>query len=146
MTGKLQLLRSNQNEKDILHKAESITRLQRPYIKKILVNLAVTNPYNADLLCEYIIDEQTQFNIKESTKEGKIKTLVWLSAYFNHEKSFKEITKQHILSYLNSLRRPLSDDASQRWVFIQSTNDLLILQHIGRLTIVEINTLFLIIF
>ena len=81
----------------ILKKADSITRLQRPYIKKILRDLALSNPRNANLICEYIITEETQFNIKESTKEGKIKTMVWLSAYFKHTKSFREMEKGDIL-------------------------------------------------
>jgi hypothetical protein len=81
------------NDDIIIRKADSITRLQRPYIKKILRDLALPNPSNANLICEYIINEETQFNIKESTKEGKIKTLVWLSACFSHNKSFKEMTK-----------------------------------------------------
>lgn len=60
------------NDDILVQKADSITRLQRPYIKKILRNLALTNPTNADLISDYIINEETQFNIKESTKEGKI--------------------------------------------------------------------------
>ena len=104
------------NHDIIVQKVDSITRLQRPYIKKILRNLALTNPTNAYLISEYIINEETQFNIKESTKEGKIKTLVWLSAYFNDTKSFREMTKEDILSYLSGLRKPVSEDASQRWV------------------------------
>ena len=104
------------NDDIVVQKADSITRLQRPYIKKILRNLVITNPTNAFLITEYIINEETQFNIKESTKEGKIKTLVWLSAYFNNTKSFKAMTKEDILSYLNNLRKPVSEDASQRWI------------------------------
>ena len=79
----------------LVQKADSITRLQRPYIKKILRNLASSNEVNANLICEYIINEEAQFNIKESTKEGKIKILVWISANFLHTKSFKEITKDY---------------------------------------------------
>ncbi len=36
--------------------------------------LARDNPNNARLICEYILTEQTEFNIKDSTKEGKIKS------------------------------------------------------------------------
>jgi hypothetical protein len=68
-------LKQNQvkNYDDILlQKADSITRLQTPYIKKILRDLAISNPSNANLICDYIINEETQFNIKESTKDRKI--------------------------------------------------------------------------
>jgi integrase len=53
-------------------------------------------------------------NIKESTKEGKIKILIWLSNYVN--KPFGKMTKQDILDYLNYLRRPLSEDPTHKWV------------------------------
>ena len=48
-------------------------------------------------------------NIKESTKEGKIKVLTWLSNYLAN-KSFHQMTKQDILSYLNGLKRPVLED------------------------------------
>jgi integrase len=106
-----------QDDPNVLnHKLEGVVSLQRPYIKKILRDISARNSENATSICNYIIDEQTQFNIKESTKEGKIKTLVWLSAHFNHSKSFYNMTKDDILSYLNGLRKPLSIDPNQRWI------------------------------
>jgi integrase len=55
-------------------------------------------------------------NVKESTKEGKIKVLIWLSNYFENKKSFRQITKQDILGYLNNLRKPVSEDPAHRWI------------------------------
>jgi hypothetical protein len=55
-------------------------------------------------------------NVKESTKEGKIKVLIWLSNYFENNKSFRQITKQDILGYLNNLRKPVSEDPAHRWI------------------------------
>jgi len=52
-----------------------ITVYQRPYIRTILNKLSETSQDNANLICDYIINEQNTFNIKESTKEGKIKFL-----------------------------------------------------------------------
>jgi hypothetical protein len=52
------------------------------------------NYENANIICDYIIAEQIKFNIKPTTKNGKIKVLVYLSNSCNkHEKSFKDITK-----------------------------------------------------
>jgi hypothetical protein len=42
-------------------------------------------PENATIICDYIIEEQTQMNLKESTKEGKMKVLIWLSNYFQNK-------------------------------------------------------------
>ena len=60
---------------------------------------------NTTILCDYIIAEQSEFNIKESTKGGKIKCLVRLS-HFLKGKSFRDMTKQDILEFLNSLKNP----------------------------------------
>src|SRR6476659_9603671 len=68
------------------------------------------------IICNYILTEQTEINIKNSTKEGKIKVLVWLSNYFNDETSFKELTKLNILDYLNSLRKSYELDPRQKWI------------------------------
>jgi hypothetical protein len=70
---------------------------------------------NAATICDYILAEQTEHNINASTVESKVKSMLWLSKYLN-EKPFEEMTKQDILSYLNSLRQPTSTDPSQKWI------------------------------
>ena len=87
----------------------------KPYYKNILKKLAVDFPENANIICNYILTEITQINIKQSTKEGKIKVLVWLSNYLSG-KPFTKMTKQDILRYLDSLRKSISVDPSQKWV------------------------------
>jgi hypothetical protein len=66
----------------------------------------MVNSENANVICDYIPAEQIEMNIKESTKEGKIKVLLWLSKYLAN-KTFPQLTKQDILEYLNSLKRPV---------------------------------------
>lgn len=88
----------------------------KAYFKSALKKVSEANPENARIICDYIIAEQTQMNIKESTKEGKLKVLIWLSNYFQSNKSFSEMTKQDILDYLNNLRKPISDDPTHKWI------------------------------
>ncbi|MEP6574877.1 MAG: hypothetical protein ABJB85_00385 [Nitrososphaerota archaeon] len=90
--------------------------LSRPYFGKILQKLAQNNTESATTLCDYIQVEQTEFNIKDSTKEGKIKVLVWLSNYFGDEISFKDMKKRDILDYLNNLRKSGNNDPTQKWI------------------------------
>ena len=86
-----------QEEKQELEKRiDSITKSCKPFINKMLKNLTDKNPENANNICDYIIAEQTEFNIKDSTKIGKIKALVYLSRFCN-DKNFKEMTKQDML-------------------------------------------------
>ena len=82
-------------------KIDSITKTcSKLYFNKILKRLA----------------EETELNIKNSTKESRIKVLVWLSNFHNNKKSFNQMTKQDILDYLNSLRKSTIDDSTQRWI------------------------------
>jgi hypothetical protein len=72
------------NDKELENDIDLITKsLSRPYFNSALKKLARENPNNAQLICNYILTEQTEFNIKESTTEGKIKVLVWLSNFHN---------------------------------------------------------------
>ena len=86
------------------------------YFNNILKKLVEKNSENANIICDYIIAEETELNIKNSTKESRIKMLVWLSNFHNDTKSFKQMTKQDILDYLNSLRKSTLEDSSQRWI------------------------------
>ena len=72
----------------------------------MLNKLLLDNPINVEIICNYIIAEHNEFNIKESTKEDKIKRLFQLSRFFNHNKIFFEMTKEDILDFLNTLRKP----------------------------------------
>jgi integrase len=101
----------------ISKKIDSITQsCSKPYFNKILINLYKQSVENANTICDYIIAEETELNIKNSTKEGRIKILVWLSAFHENKISFSKMTKQDILLFLNSLRRAISEDPTQRWI------------------------------
>ena len=64
--------------------------LSKPYFRKILIKLGQTNEQNANTICNYILAEQAEINIKKSTKEGKIKVLIWLSNFLEKKKFRKK--------------------------------------------------------
>ena len=77
---------------DLERKIDSITKnLSRPYFNKILKDLLKSNPANARIIVEYILTEQTEINIKDSTKESKIKTLVEIVKSFKNSSGFYKI-------------------------------------------------------
>ena len=78
--------------------------------------MTVRNRENAIIICDYIRAEEIEINIKDSTKECKIKVLSWLSNYFQDKKSFKQMTKNDVLDYLNKLRKSGAGDPSQKWI------------------------------
>jgi hypothetical protein len=85
----LTLTTNNSNSKlekfdnqEINNKIDSLTNnYSKNYFKKVLYSLAQKSPTNAATICNYLMSEETEINIKQSTKEGKLKTLVWLSNY-----------------------------------------------------------------
>lgn len=98
-------------------KIDSITQYNsKPYFRTALKKLALITPENANTICDYILAEQVEMNFKESTKEGEMKVLIWLSNYLANNKSFRQTTKQDILYYLNNLKRPVSEDPTHRWI------------------------------
>ncbi|WP_458720026.1 hypothetical protein [Candidatus Nitrosocosmicus sp. R] len=46
--------------------------LSRPYFRNILKKLRENNQENAYTICKHILTEQAEFNIKNSTKDGKL--------------------------------------------------------------------------
>jgi integrase/recombinase XerD len=86
-----------------------------------------TNADNAKILCDYIIAEQDEINIKESTKEGKIKSLVWLADYLKN-KPFRDITKYDIMQYLNNLKRTVLDDPTHKSIGTYNSRQMIFLK------------------
>jgi hypothetical protein len=80
----------------------------------MLNKLLLENPINSEIICNYIIAEQNEINIKESTKETKIKRIIHLSKFFANNKSFYDMTKEDILDYLNNLRKSASIDPTHK--------------------------------
>jgi hypothetical protein len=110
---------------DLNKKIILITSSQRHYIQKILMKLYEQNSENAESICNYILSEQVSFNIKESTKEGKIKVLVWLSEFLS-DKHFKYMDREDILSFLTKLKKPISEDPKQTWIGSYNIRQLII--------------------
>jgi hypothetical protein len=65
-----QIVKDELKEKILL-----ICKNQKQFVVKMLNTLLEKTEENALIICDYIIAEQNEINIKESTKEGKIKIL-----------------------------------------------------------------------
>jgi integrase len=98
---------------DLERKIDAITKYQKPYTKKILTTMALVNPHNAIIVYNFIVAQKNEQNIKESTVEGIIKKLMWLSSYLKH-KSFSEKAKEGILDYLNRIKKPPEQDPTRK--------------------------------
>ena len=90
--------------------------------------LLLENPINAEIICNYIVAEQNEINIKESTKETKIKRIIHLSKFFANKKSFYDMTKENILDYFNNLKKPSSIDPTHKSVGTWNARQMLFLK------------------
>jgi integrase len=107
-------INANNNNKDkkytqTITKINIITKGQKPYIKRILNDILSKSIENVENICDFIISERNEIDIKESTVEWHVKVLGQLLKYHSF-KNFKNITKEDILDYLNSLRKPSTED------------------------------------
>jgi hypothetical protein len=94
-----------------------LTTILSGYVNRLYNELTEMNPHNAKTIRNYIDAEKVEIHIKESTMADKIKKLCWLSRHLNH-KSFTYITKQDIVNYLDSIRKPESEDPGHRSIGI----------------------------
>jgi len=76
-----------------------------PYYKSTFNNMVKTNFSNAETLLDFITFEYNTQNVKQNTKLTHIKIICFFNKYLEY-KDFEKITKNDILEYLNSLRKP----------------------------------------
>jgi integrase len=94
--------------------ADATANLQ-PCYKRNLEKILEINPTNAYLISKFIIAEMTEINIRDSTKEWRIKILSALSGFYDHhQKIFPEMVKQDIISFLNKGRKSEEDDPTHK--------------------------------
>src|SRR5919197_2765840 len=65
---------------------------------------------NALTICDYVFSLRSEINRSDNYRKGIIAVLCSLSTFFNNNKSFKEITRQDLLSFLNGRRKPENVD------------------------------------
>ena len=94
-------------------KIESVIEGVQLYISNYFKILGIIN---GTILADYIIAARSESNISDNYKKEIIKDLFKLSEFFNHEKPFKEITRDDLLLYLNSLRKPEPLDPLHKWI------------------------------
>jgi integrase len=104
-------------KRKVLSKVEQVAGNQPGYVLRAISKLTQEN---ADLLCDYILAEQTTFNISESTKESKITRLAWLALHCRN-KPYTEMTTADIQSYLDSGRKTDQDDPLHKWIGYYNT-------------------------
>ncbi|HEY6884675.1 MAG TPA: tyrosine-type recombinase/integrase, partial [Nitrososphaeraceae archaeon] len=79
-------------------------------------------------IINFISSMKTEINLSANHIRNNIMVLTLLSQFHNNKKSFKQMTRQDVLSYLDKLRKPESDDPLHRWIGTYNAYRTLILK------------------
>ena len=103
-------------------KVDLITEgLPMGYAKRLkIVSQASQN--NALVICNYIMAMKTEINPSNNYRMINVATLTKLSKFFRNQKSFDKITRDDVLSFLGSLRKPETSDPLHKWVGTYNLN------------------------
>jgi hypothetical protein len=114
-TGSNNNIITKDNDDDPLfeQKIEFITAgLERNYSKR-LVNMAIKE--NAMATVDFISCLQTEINLSDHHRRSLIMLLTTLSK-FSHKPFKQDMTRQDILLFLDSIRKPEASDPLHRWI------------------------------
>jgi integrase len=110
---------------DLEKRIDSLTEGSLPYFKSIFKQMALANPLNARILCEFIVAERDEHNLKLSSILTQIKIIYLFNRYL-HYKSFEQITKDDVVGYLVSLKKSESQDPTHKWIGTYNTRQMII--------------------
>jgi integrase len=97
-------------------KVDLITEgLAAGYAKRLKLVSQVSQD-NALTICNYIMAMKTEINSSDSYRRTNIAILTKLSKFFRNQKSFNQIRREDVLSFLDILRKPESLDPLHKWV------------------------------
>ena len=94
-------------------KIDEVTASLRTEYSRLLYTLTVQN---ALFIADYILSMKTELNLSDNYREGVIKLLCKISKYHKNKKSFKTMTRNDIVSFLESFRKPEASDPLHKWI------------------------------
>lgn len=71
---------------------------------------------NAMAIIDFIMSMKTEINLSANHIKNNIMALTLLSQFHYNKKSFKDMTREDILSYLDNHRKPESSDPLHKWI------------------------------
>jgi len=101
-------------DNDVLfdRKIQDVTAGLIPYFQKLLYKLPKEN---ACTIANYIMSMRTEMNLTNNYRRDVVKVLANFSIFCNN-KLFKHVTKDNLVSFLDSFRKPEDIDSLHKWV------------------------------
>ena len=107
-------------------KLDIITAGAKPFIKEHLIH-KISNSENSKTIVAYIIAMQTEVSPSQTYRIDTINKLTHF-AVFHNPKRFKDMTRQDIIDFLDSLRKPETIDTLHKWVGTHETYRIVLLR------------------
>ena len=98
-------------------KIQDVTAGLIPYFQKLLYTLSKENAWT---IANYIMSMKTEMNLTDNYRRDTVKVLAYFSIFYNN-KSFKQITRDDLISFLDSFRKPESVDPLHKWIGTYNT-------------------------
>ncbi len=108
---------NNEEEKEdpnFDRKLDLITAGARPFVKEHL--LTKITRQNCQIIINYILAMQTEVNPAQTYRIDTINKLKRFAEFHNPPKSFRDITRQDIIDYVDTKRKPESVDPLHKWI------------------------------
>jgi integrase/recombinase XerD len=94
-------------------KINLITEGLEPRYSNLLVNISKEN---AIAIVDFVLNINIEVNLSDNHKRNYISLLSQLSKFYHNKKSFKEMSKQDILLFLDSFRKSENSDPLHKWI------------------------------
>lgn len=82
----------------------------------IIDHLKTLPKENALIIIKYILAMRMEINLSDNYRRLNINTLCYLSKFLDNGKSFKQITREDLLQYLDSFRKSEALDPLHKWI------------------------------
>ena len=82
---------------------------------------------NAVAIADYILAMKTETNLADTTRTNIIKILCLISR-FHKNKGFKNMTREDVLQYLDSARKPDESDVLHKWIGTYNMKRMILLK------------------
>ena len=103
----------NKDQTDLIESIELVTNGLPKFAYKQLTQQISTE--NAATITKFIKCQKTEINSSDGYKNLVIRSLIIFIKYFKN-KDFKQLTRDDIISYLDSLRKSEETDPSHKWI------------------------------
>jgi integrase/recombinase XerD len=93
---------------------DATERLATRYFNLLHNDVVTQNKENAMIICDYVQSMRQELNLSDGYRHDVILLLSNFSIFF--KKSFKEVTRENVLSFLDRVRKPESADPLHKWI------------------------------